>query len=188
MEQPPPENIVETTGEAGKAGEGDAGEGEVMDPLEPLPPALCEDPRWIALADKAGGESRLLAAKLRGMEVAEIGKTEIRVIAPNEAGALSDGMLAQLSGPVHEAFGPAFQLRMIDDTKMRARHAHTIAGRNQLEEQARIAARKEAAENDENVQSLLRFFPNAKIVGVSLSEPANTAPGESSPANRRDDV
>lgn len=188
MEQPPPEIIVETTGEAGKTGEGNAGEEKAVDPLEPLPPALCEDPRWIALAGQAGGESRLLAAKLRGMEVAEIGDAEILVIAPNEAGALSDSELAQLPGPVHAAFGPAFQLRMIDDTRKKARHAHTIAGRNQLEEQARTAGRKEAAENDENVQSLLRFFPNAKIVGVSLSEPVRTDPGESSPANRRDDV
>jgi hypothetical protein len=146
----------------------------------PLPPALCDDRRWRAFVEGAAALSPHLGAKLRLAEVGALEEDALEAIPADRANGLSPGELERLAPALRESFGPAFHIRLNDDKKRKARDAHTIAGRNRLEAEARLAARRAAAERDESVQRLLRFFPKARVVDVALSEPAHP--------NRSDDV
>jgi DNA polymerase-3 subunit gamma/tau len=154
--------------------------------------ALCDDPRWRALVEALGPRQRWLATKLRMAEVREIGTDAVRVLAADEANRPTPAELEAALPLVREAFGPAFHIALPDDTNEKAREAHTIAGRNRIEAAARLAARRAQAENDEQVQRLLRHFPKGRIVEVALSNsPGNNPgdnPGDEPHANRSDDV
>ena len=133
--------------------------------------------------EKAESAGKLLASKLRRMEVVSIEDGAITAIPPDDASGLSSAEEASLRPIADEVFSPAFHIRINDDKKERARFEHTIAGRNKLREEARIAALKSQAENDESVQRLLRFFPKGKVVAIALDEAASSGPN-----HRREDV
>ena len=143
-------------------------------------PALCDDSRWRALVERAGSRHRHLAAKLRRAEVAEIAEDALTVIPADAAAGFSQDELELLAPLLQETFSPAFRIQLDDDTTKKARFAHTIAGRNRLAEESRLAAKKGAAESDEAVQRLLRFFPKGKIVDIAVNEAPNS--------DRSDDV
>ena len=149
----------------------------------PLEDALCDDSRWRALVEKAEGAGKLLASKLRRLEVVSIGDEAITAVPPDEASGLSSSDEAALRPILDALFSPAFHIRINDDKKERARFAHTIAGRNQLREEARVAGLESQAENDESVQRLLRFFPKGKVVGIALGEASSSGRND-----RREDV
>ena len=143
-------------------------------------PALCDDSRWRALVERAGSRHRHLATKLRRAEVAEIADDVLTLIPADAAAGFSQDELELLAPLLQETFSPAFRIQLDDDTKKKARFAHTIAGRNRLAEESRLAAKKGAAETDEAVQRLLRFFPKGKIVDIAVNEAPNS--------DRSDDV
>lgn len=143
-------------------------------------PGLCDDSRWRALVERAGSRHRHLATKLRRAEVAEIADDVLTLIPADAAAGFSQDELGLLAPLLQETFSPAFRIQLDDDTKKKARFAHTIAGRNRLAEESRLAAKKGAAETDEAVQRLLRFFPKGKIVDIAVNEAPNS--------DRSDDV
>jgi len=151
----------------------------------PLEPALCDDARWRVLVERADALGKKLGANLRRSEVAALAPEGIVLIAPDSAGRLSSEDIAVLGPLAAEIFAPdaspqdqpggpnPFPIRQDDDTKKSARPTHTIAGRNRIEELNTLAARRGAAEQDEKVQRLLRAFPNAKVVDITLSDTSN---------------
>jgi hypothetical protein len=147
-------------------------------------PALCDDPRWRAMVKALGAKHRGLAAKLRRAELVAIGTDALEVLPADATGRPGAAELEAAAAFAREAFGATFHIALVDDTNRKAREAHTIAGRNRIEEAARLAARRAAAEQDPQVQRLLRAFPKGRIVEIALGDP----PGEEPPANGGEDV
>ncbi|HKI99049.1 MAG TPA: hypothetical protein VKB51_11290, partial [bacterium] len=143
-------------------------------------PALCDDARWRDMVKALSGKHRGLAAKLRRAEVTAIEATAVHVLPGDPHNRPSAAELELVAPFLQEAFGDAFHIALVDDTNRRAREAHTITGRNRIEQAARIAARRAAAEGDPQVQRLLRFFPKGRVVEIALSDEPHP--------NRSDDV
>ncbi len=141
-------------------------------------PVFCEDPRWVAFVDSIKADRPRLAADLRRADVAAIEAGEVRIVAPR--GADFAGQELEFLQPLlAEAFGPAFHLHLIRDNNEKARHGHSMVGREQLKQERQLLAERNAAEGDETVQRILRFFPNSKVEQV---RPPRERP------NRREDV
>ncbi len=174
------------------AGPGEAAPTEPTAPTPPpLPdaadgddPPLCDDPRWRGLVEALGEQYPRLASKLRRAEVLALAAQEVLLLPADAASRPSAAELETLAAFVREAFGDAFHIRPVDDTRKKARETHSIAGRNRSAEAARIAARRTAAEQDAQVQRLLHYFPKGRIVEIALSDP----PGDEPHPNRNDDV
>ena len=147
-------------------------------------PPLCDDPRWRGLVEALGARHPRLASKLRGAEVLAIGAQELLLLPADAANRPGAAELETAAALVREAFGDAFHIRLVDDTKRKAREPRSIAGRNRIAEADRIAARRAAAEQDAQVQRLLRHFPKGRIVEIALSD----APADEPHPNRSDDV
>ena len=157
--------------------------------LGPLEPARCDDERWNRLAASASAAGKMLGTKMRRLEVEDIGEDFIAVLPPDETSVLSTEDLEALRPLLDDAFSPAFHIRFNDDKKKVARFGHTIAGRNQLREEARLAGIKSTAENDDNVQRLLQVFPKGKVVDISINDPSGAQPGAGAALNHgREDV
>jgi DNA polymerase-3 subunit gamma/tau len=131
-----------------------------------LPASLCEDPRWVALVQQAGG-SRMLAAKLRGSEVLTIGADTVEVLI--QGTPLGEEQWAALQTAAQAAFGESFRLVPAHGTTRPPSDEHTLAGRKQIREALEQEAQRQAALADPAVQHLRRLFPNSKVVRVELA-------------------
>ncbi len=148
-------------------------------------PAVCDDARWRGFVEAVGAAQPRLASKLRRAELAQLTADGARAIPADAANVPAADELAAAAPLLREAFGDAFQLQIADATTEKAREAHTIAGRNRIVAAQQLAARRDAARNDAQVQRLLRFFPNGRVVNIALSE---AEPGEAESSNGSEDV
>jgi DNA polymerase-3 subunit gamma/tau len=137
-------------------------------------PALCDDPRWRAFVERVATDNPKGAADLRRMEVVALGAEAVVVILPDRAAALSAAEWERVTPALREAFAVAadgpLHIRSDDDKLGQARFAHTITGRRQLEQEARLAALRAEAAGDETVRRLRRYFPGSRIVEIRLNE------------------
>ena len=141
---------------------------------------FCQDSRWREFVERVGEENKLLGARLRAAEVSVIAADVVEII-PASKGEEWGRAEENLTAPhLNEQFGPAFHMRLNNDKTGKARPEFSIAGRNRMEEEARLAARRSEAESNSTVQNLLRVFPKGKVVEVALSDLPKP--------NRRDDV
>ena len=153
------------------AGGPDDAEAEPPPALAELPPALCEHPRWLALVKEASA-TRHLAARLRAAEVLSFGEDTIEALFSGPP--LSDDELAALEPALKSAFGPAFRLLAVRDTKQEPRSEHTLLGRRQHREAKALEEKRQSALADPVVLDLRRVFPNSKVLKVDLN---TNAPG-----------
>jgi DNA polymerase-3 subunit gamma/tau len=144
-----------------------------------LPEALCDDARWQSLVGRLAQARRRLAADLRGAEVLAIGAEQVEVRTTRD---FSPEDRAALEPVLREVFGPAFELRRNRDTTELPRKERTLAGRKQIRDAQEQAARHQQALADPSVQRLRRFFPNSRILGVTLG------PQDSADTENQDDV
>jgi DNA polymerase-3 subunit gamma/tau len=160
----------EAASAAASAGPDDAeAEPPLPAPLGELPPALCEDPRFLALVKAAAG-SRHLAAKLRGAEVTAIGQDTVEALFAGPPPAPEE--LAALEPALRAAFGPAFRLVPARDTKEAPRSEHTLMGRRQHRDAKAMEEKRQAALADPAVRELRRVFPNSKVLKVDVNAAA----------------
>ena len=131
--------------------------------------ALCDDARWVALAETLAASS--LGMKLRAAEVLLIGEERIEITPPRPA-AFSAEERTTLDEGVRIAFGPAFRLMVRDDITRAARPDHTLRGLREARELARQEALRAEATKDETVTRLRRYFPNSQVLNVNLPDPA----------------
>ena len=168
-DNPPPPDVTPQPPPNAPPAEGDADDAAQAEALL-AEEALCDDPRWQAFVRAVAAQRPRLGMALRGTEVAEIGAGVVRVVWPGAHAVPDAKALESLAEPLAEAFGEPFQLRAVDDTNRKAREAHTMVGRDQLRRRVNLAAARRAAEQDETVQRVLRFFPDARIERVDLEE------------------
>ena len=156
------------------SGEPDAAEvAEGAETLPPLPePAPCDDPRFGEFVARARVLSGKLGALLRRMEVAHIDETQVHLMPPSRAETFSPAELERLRPALHEAFGQAFDLHMIDATTRQARSEYTLTGRERLARAHLLTRERQQAREDAQVRRMAQFFPRATVKTIHLREPA----------------
>ncbi|MBI3992006.1 MAG: DNA polymerase III subunit gamma/tau [Candidatus Lambdaproteobacteria bacterium] len=141
--------------------------------LPPLPEhAPCDDARFGAFVALARDINPRFPALLRRMEVAHIGDGQVHLVPPSRAETFSSGELERLRPALHQAFGQAFDLRVIDGTNRQARSEYTLSGRERLARAHHLARERQQAREDAQVRRMAQFFPRATVKTIQLRESA----------------